>query len=80
MNGQWRSTTWNWWGLAFALVLGSLCVILILTGAVGETVWWTAAAMGLLTISSTLNIRAISRNNRKLAAARASAQSETRRS
>lgn len=70
MNGQWRSATWNWWGLAFALVFGTLCVILILTGVVGGTVWWTAAAMGLLAISSALNIRAISRNNRKLAAAR----------
>lgn len=79
MNGRWRSTAWNWWGLGFALVLGTLCVILILTGVVGGTVWWTAAAMGLLAISSALNIRAISRNNSRLAAARTSARSETTR-
>ncbi len=76
MTTQWRSTTWNWWGLGFALTFGSLCTALILTGVVGGTVWWTAAAMGLLAVSSALNIRAISRRNRQLAAARSNGQSE----
>ena len=68
MSTRWRNTAWNWWGLAFALTFGTLCVVLILTEVVGTTVWWTAAAMGLLALSSALNIRAIARNNQKVAA------------
>jgi uncharacterized membrane protein len=71
-----QSTRGYWWALgvtgAFALIL----VILLLTGAVGAGVWWTAAAMILLALSQALSIRAIARRNRRLAESASRARNE----
>lgn len=70
MDARIRSTTHYWVGLGIISAFALTLIILLLTGVLGSTVWWTAAAMVLLAISNALSIRAIRRNNRRLAAAR----------
>lgn len=42
--------------LIFGLLYGILCAVLILTGVLTATLWFTVIAMGLLAISSGIQI------------------------
>ncbi|KJL24675.1 hypothetical protein RN50_00584 [Microbacterium foliorum] len=44
--------------IVFAALFALTCIILIVAGVVGPTVWFTVVAMALLALSQWLNIRA----------------------
>ncbi|KAA0960886.1 hypothetical protein [Microbacterium sp. ANT_H45B] len=53
-----RRTRISYGLMVFAVLFALTCVILIATGVVGPTVWFTVVAMALLALSQWLNIRA----------------------
>lgn len=53
-----RRTRISYGLMVFAAIFALTCVVLIVTGVVGPTVWFTVVAMALLALSQWLNIRA----------------------
>lgn len=56
MNRRRFSPKVAWGLLIFGVVYGILCTVLILTGVLGPTLWFTVAAMALLALSSGMQL------------------------
>ncbi|SDQ87505.1 hypothetical protein [Microbacterium sp. cf332] len=65
MNSTQTRRRWAWGFLLFGVVYGVVVAVMIITGALSTTLWFTVAAMAMLAASQALNLRAISRTERR---------------
>ncbi|MGM1016302.1 MAG: hypothetical protein ACQEW8_02025 [Actinomycetota bacterium] len=60
-----RSTTRLWWALCLCTAYCIVVIVMILTGAVGSTLWLSVVGVGILVVSNSVNLLRIRGNRRR---------------